>query len=88
MANFIHAREHLDRGDSVIVDCDTQCNVMLLSDTDFSNYRIGRDFHYHGGHYKRFPVSLSAPGPGYWNVVIDLGGGSANIKYSIRVVKI
>lgn len=87
MADFIHAREHLDRGDSVIVDCDTQCNVMLLSDAEFSNYRNGRDFRCHGGRYQRFPVRLAAPGPGYWNVVIDLGGASARIKYSIKVVR-
>ena len=39
MAEFIHSREHLNRGNIVQVDCDTQCNVMLLSDTEFSNYR-------------------------------------------------
>ena len=87
MANFIHAREHLDSGDSVVVNCDTQCNVILLTDTDFSSYRSGQCFHYHGGHFKRFPVRLSAPSSGYWNVIIDLGGGSANIRYSINWIK-
>jgi hypothetical protein len=88
MAEFIHSREHLNRGNIVQVDCDTQCNVMLLSDTEFSNYRRGNRFKYYGGHYKRFPVRIPVPNSGYWNIIIDLGGGSARIKHAIQVIKI
>lgn len=87
MADFIHGREYLDIGDAVEVNCDTQCNIMLLTDAEFSNYKNGQSFNYHGGHFKFFPAHIPAPGSGYWNVIIDLGGGSANIRYSIRVIK-
>lgn len=87
MGNFIHGRENLNIGDIVEVNCDTQCNVMLLTDTEFSNYKNGQSFTYHGGYCKFFPTRIPAPGSGYWNVIIDLGGGSAPIKYSIRVIK-
>ena len=87
MADFIHSRKYLDGGNIVEVDCDTQCNVMLLTDSEFSKYKSRRSFHYYGGHYKYFPASISAPHSGDWNIVIDLGGGRANIKYSIRVIK-
>src|ERR1700719_4119898 len=39
MSDFIHAREYLHQGDVVIVDCDHQCNVRLMDDSDFSSYR-------------------------------------------------
>jgi len=87
MADFLHQREHLSVGDIVAVNCSHQCNVMLLSDGNFSAYRSGRGFDYYGGRYKRFPVRLSPPSSGYWNVVLDLGGGSARITHSIRIIK-
>lgn len=87
MGQFIHGRENLATGDIVKVDCDTQCNVMLLTDSEFSNYQRGGSFNYFGGHFKYFPATIAAPHTGYWNVVIDLGGGSANIRYSISVVR-
>lgn len=84
--DFLHSREYLQAGQSVRVDCDTQCNVMLTDDLNFQQYRRGANFRYHGGSYKAFPVVLSAPSTGYWNVTIDLGGGSATIRHSIQVI--
>ncbi len=87
MADFIHAREYLDSGDVVRLDCDTQCNFMIMTDTNFSAYRSGGRFNYHGGHYKRFPAAIDVPSSGHWNVVIDLGGGRANIRYNVSYLK-
>jgi hypothetical protein len=85
--SFLHQREYLDEGDVVVVDCSHQCNVMLTTDNDFQNYRSGRAFHYRGGFFKRLPARIAVPHTGYWNITLDLGGGSANIKYSINVIK-
>lgn len=87
MSNFIHSREYLSQGDIVVVNCSHQCNVMLTDDSNFSNYRSGHGFNYHGGFYKQLPAQIVVPHTGYWNITIDLGGGSANIKYSINIVK-
>jgi hypothetical protein len=87
MADFIHAREYLDAGDVVIVDCSHRCNVSVMDDANFSAYRSGRRFSHFGGHYTRFPVRIDVPNAGYWNTTIDLGGGSANISYGIRYLK-
>jgi len=85
--NFIHSREHLSRGDVVVVDCSHQSNVLLTDDANFRGYKAGRGYEYHGGHFKQFPAEIVVPSTGYWNVTIDLGGGQANIKYSINVLK-
>jgi hypothetical protein len=87
MSQFIHGRENLADGDVVQVDCDTQCNVLLLTDANFSSYQRQQAYNYYGGHFTYFPARLAAPHSGYWNVVIDLGGGSANIRYSITVIR-
>jgi hypothetical protein len=47
---------------------------MLMDDLNFSSYRHGSSFRYHGGHAKRSPVRLAAPRAGRWHVVVDLGG--------------
>lgn len=85
---FIHAREFLGGNQCVRVDCDTQCNVRLLDDSNFAAYREGRSHRYHGGFFREFPAILTPPCSGYWNITIDLGGGSASIRYDIRVVTI
>lgn len=86
--DFIHTDEYLNRGDVVVVDCDTQCNVMLTDDINFSRFRRGDSCDYRGGFYDRFPVRIAAPQSGRWHITIDVGEGySANIHYSINVVR-
>ncbi|MDM5004619.1 DUF1883 domain-containing protein [Escherichia coli] len=46
---FLHKRMHLNAGDTVVVDCSHQCNILLMTDTNFNNYRNARSFHHHGG---------------------------------------
>ena len=87
MSNFIHAREYLDEGDVVIVQCSHQCNVRLMDDTNYRNFQSGNRHRYYGGHYKMLPARVSVPHDGYWNVIIDLGGGRANIRYNISYIR-
>lgn len=84
---FLHQREYLNVGDVVVVDCSHRCNIRLMSDNDFASYRRGGSHRYHGGHYERLPAHIVVPSSGYWNIALDLGGGSASIRHSIRVLK-
>ncbi len=85
--DFIHSREYLNEGDIVQLECDTQCNFMLTDDSNFSNYKRGSNFSYYGGKFEYFPARIAVPHTGYWNITIDLGGGSANIRYNLSVIK-
>jgi hypothetical protein len=85
--NFIHAREYLHEGDIVVVNSSHQCNVVLTTDSEFANYRSGRSFRHNGGHYRMFPARIAVPHTDNWNITLDLGGGSANIRYSISYIK-
>jgi uncharacterized protein DUF1883 len=85
--NFIHNREYLNEGDTVRLDCDTQCNFMLTTDSNFSAYRSGRSFRYLGGLFKGFPAFITASHSDSWNITIDLGGGRANIRYNLSVIR-
>lgn len=87
MSDFIHAREYLDEGDVVVVSCSHQCNVRLMDDSNFSYYRRGQGHRYYGGFFRVLPARIAVPHSGHWNVAIDLGGGRANIRYSINYLK-
>ena len=84
---FVHWREHLNAGDVVVVNCSHRCNVRLMSDGDFESYRRGGAHQYHGGHYERLPARIAAPTSGYWNITLDLGGGSASIRHSLNILR-
>jgi hypothetical protein len=86
--DFIHSREHLNTGDVVRLDCDTQCNFMITDDSNFSAFQRGDSFRYYGGHFKRFPATITAPRSDYWNITIDLGGGSASVRYNLSLARI
>jgi hypothetical protein len=87
MSDHLHKRLYLDDGDVVEVMSDTQANVILTSDSDYSNYKEHKSYHYYGHFYTHFPARIAAPHSGYWNVVLDLGGGSATVRHSMRVIK-
>ena len=83
---FIHQRRHLKKGDIVQLDCDTQCNFMLLTDADYAAYQQVRRFSYCGGTFKHFPARIAVPESGDWNIIIDLAGANAEIQYNITIV--
>ena len=83
---FIHQRRQLNKGDIVQLDCDTQCNFMLLSDPDYIAYQRVRPFRYCGGTFKRFPAQIAVPESGDWNIIIDLAGAKGEIQYNITIV--
>lgn len=85
--NFLHSESHLDRGDVAVVTLDSQANVMLMDDINFSAYRSGRSYRYCGGLAKRSPVRLAAPHSGHWNVVVDLGGYAGSVRAGVSFLR-
>jgi hypothetical protein len=83
---FIHQRRHLQKDEVVQLDCDTQCNFMLLTDRDYTAYQQLRRFTYTGGTFKRFPARITVPATGDWNIIIDLAGAKEEIQYNITIV--
>lgn len=87
MSDFIHSREYLHEGDIVVVNCDHQCNVRVMDDSNFSSFQRGGRHNFYGGFYKMLPARIAVPNDGYWNTTIDLGGGRASILYNIGYIK-
>ena len=86
MADHLHKRLFLRDGDVVEVDCDRQANVLLVDDSEYSNYKNNRSYRYVGGFFKQFPARIAPPRSGYWNVVLNLGKSQGTVSHSMRVI--
>ena len=84
---FLHSREFMNSGDIAEVNSSHQCNITLMDDINFNNYKNGKSFKCIGGFFEKLPARIAAPSSGYWNIVLDLAGGTATIKHSVRIIK-
>lgn len=64
----------------------TEANVQLMDSSNFSSYRAGRQYRYHGGHTRKSPVRIPVPRSGHWHVAIDLGGYGGTIRSAVNVL--
>ncbi len=85
--DFLHTDFHGGQNDVVLVTLDVQANAMLLDDINFSAYQGGRSFNYIGGWANTSPVRLTPSHTGHWHVVVDLGGTSATVRSSVRIIR-
>ena len=61
-------------------------NVRLIDSSNFSSYRNGRNYRYHGGRATKSPTVLQIPRPGHWHAVIDMQGLGGTVNASVRVL--
>lgn len=64
----------------------TEANVKLMSASNYRAYKVGDRHRYHGGHYRRSPVTLYVPSDGQWFVTVDYGGYQGRGRASVRVL--
>ncbi|QEY58782.1 DUF1883 domain-containing protein [Pseudomonas sp. C27(2019)] len=68
---FVHQREYLKEGDTVVIECSQTCNIRLMSDANFRSFKNGGRHTYHGGAFADFPARIKVPSTGYWNITLD-----------------
>lgn len=85
--NFIHfdlgSRK---RGEIVEVTLTSGANVRLMTSSEFSNYKNGKQHRYIGGLAKRSPVRLQIPTSGHWHSVVDMQGLRGSTKASVQTL--
>jgi hypothetical protein len=62
-----------------------ESDVFLVDPGNLSSMEAGRQFKYHGGHYKNSPVRLVVPSAGDWIAIVVPGAGG-KVTASARVV--
>jgi len=76
----------LKDGDVVEVNSDTQANVTLMDDSDYFQLQSGSVPSLLRWFLHSFSRAFGSATLGYWNVVMDLGGGQATVRHSMRVI--
>lgn len=74
------------RGEIVEITLTSGANVRLMDNSNFSNYKNGRQHRYTGGLAKRSPLRLTIPSTGRWHIAIDMQGLKGSTKASIRIL--
>jgi len=75
------------KGDILSIVIDRKVNVYLMDNMNFTRYKNGNGFEYYGGVANNSPYNITVPRTEHWYIVIDLGGGTGILNYSIRVFK-
>jgi hypothetical protein len=73
-------------GEIVEVTLTSGANVRLMSSSEFSNYKSGRQHKFFGGRATKSPVRLQIPSFGHWYVVVDMQGLVGSTKASFRML--
>jgi hypothetical protein len=73
------------KGAVAVVTLDKQANVRLMTAANYSAFKSGRRFSFHGGRATKSPARLSIPSSGHWWVVVDLGGLAGRVRASVAV---
>ena len=74
------------RGEIVEITLTKGANVRLMTSSEFSNYRNGKNHRFIGGLAKRSPVRLQINSSGHWYVVVDMQGLQGSTNASVRVL--
>jgi hypothetical protein len=78
---------HLSRGDQVEYTLrGSSANVRLMTSTNFTKYKAGKNYDHYGGIAKKSPVTMGIPSSGHWYAVVDMAGLRGNGNASIRVI--
>lgn len=84
--NFQYNRLYLTKNQALKFTIDNQCNVFLVDDINFANYKAGRSFKYYGGLQNKTQFVLSPPYDGNWYWVLDTGGYNVTVNYTISII--
>jgi Domain of unknown function (DUF1883)/TIR domain len=83
--NFLHFDlGSCQRGEIVEVTLTNVANVRLMSSSDFSSYKNGRQHRYIGGLAKRSPTRIQITNSGHWYVAVDMQGLQGSTRASVR----
>lgn len=75
------------KGDILIITVDRKVNIYLLDNINFQKYKNGNSFEYFSSGSNSSPYSITVPRTDHWYIVLDLGGGTGILNYSIKVIK-
>lgn len=78
---------YFKKGDILNIKIDRKANVRLMDGSNFMKFKNGQAYTYFGGEAATSPFNIIVPRTDHWYIVIDLGGETGILSYSIKVFK-
>lgn len=78
---------YFKKGNILNIRIDRKANIRLMDAENYMKFKNGQAYSYFGGPAETSPVNITVPRTDHWYIVIDLGGQSGILSYSIRVFK-
>lgn len=63
----------------------TESDVFLVDPSNLQAMESGRQFSYHGGHFKKSPVRLVVPSNGVWTAIV-VPGKNGRVRASVQTL--
>jgi len=87
MSEYLHYELNLGPRDVVQVSLSVPAYIRFLTEENYHQYRRGGQYHYHGGMANVSPSNTKPPQPGFWHLVIDLGGKPGNFDATVTIIQ-
>ena len=75
------------KGDILSIIIDRKVNIYLMDNINFTRYKNNNSCEYYSSASNNSPYNITVPRTDHWFIVIDLGGGTGILTYSIKVFK-
>jgi hypothetical protein len=86
MGQKVAERRYLTKGELVVIRCNKKCNIRLMDDVNFEQFKRGSVPEYLGGFYHILPAKIIVPASGYWNIDVDAGWLDPDVKCEIDCI--
>lgn len=84
---YSYEEGNFKKGDILSIVVDRNVNTYLMDGINFQRYKKDMNCEYYGSSTKASPYNILVPRTGHWYIVIDLGGSTGILNYSIKVYK-
>ena len=84
---YSYEEGNFKKGDILSIAIDRKVNIYLMDNLNFARYKNSNSCEYFGSTANSSPYNITVPRTGHWYIVIDLGGGTGILNYSIKVFK-
>lgn len=84
---YSYKEGNFKKGDILSITFDRKVNIYLMDDINFARYKSEQSCEYYGGAVNGSPHNIQVPRTGHWYIVLDLGGATGILNYSIKIFK-
>lgn len=85
MTAHARIREYFEAGHQLSVTCSHQTNILVMDDENYALFNKNEAHDWIGGFSSIFPVRITIPASGHWNVVLSIPDEVSSDKFTYSI---